>query len=201
MCHPEEIIDLSEQIGETGKSMHEVEKAKKTVETEKAEIQSALEEAEVTRYRAEKANPLSPLFKWIHNSERCPFGNDPPSSPTQASLEHEESKILRVQLELAQAKGEVDRKLAEKEEEMEQLKRSSQRLLETLQGALDAEVRGRNDALRVKRKMEADLNEMEVQLGHANRQAAEAQKQLRNVQAQLKVRGPLHPQAPTHDWI
>ncbi|XP_046870538.1 myosin heavy chain, fast skeletal muscle-like [Hypomesus transpacificus] len=104
----------------------------------------------------------------------------------EASLEHEESKILRVQLELAQAKGEVDRKLAEKEEEMEQLKRSSQRLLETLQGALDAEVRGRNDALRVKRKMEADLNEMEVQLGHANRQAAEAQKQLRNVQAQLK---------------
>ncbi|XP_062331513.1 myosin heavy chain, fast skeletal muscle-like [Osmerus eperlanus] len=104
----------------------------------------------------------------------------------EASLEHEESKILRVQLELAQAKGEVDRKLAEKEEEMEQLRRSSQRLVETLQGALDAEVRGRNDALRVKRKMEADLNEMEVQLGHANRQAAEAQKQLRNVQAQLK---------------
>ena len=44
---------------ETGKSMHEVEKAKKTVETEKAEIQSALEEAEVSRRRAERANPVS----------------------------------------------------------------------------------------------------------------------------------------------
>ena len=43
----EEISDLTEQIGETGKSIHELEKAKKQVETEKAEIQTALEEAEV----------------------------------------------------------------------------------------------------------------------------------------------------------
>lgn len=38
---------MTEQIGETGKSIHELEKAKKTVETEKVEIQTALEEAEV----------------------------------------------------------------------------------------------------------------------------------------------------------
>ena len=43
----EEISDLTEQIGETGKSIHALEKAKKTVETEKSEIQTALEEAEV----------------------------------------------------------------------------------------------------------------------------------------------------------
>ena len=46
-CSAEEISDLTEQIGETGKSIHELEKAKKTVETEKSEIQTALEEAEV----------------------------------------------------------------------------------------------------------------------------------------------------------
>lgn len=44
----EEISDLTEQLGETCKTIHEVEKAKKTVETEKIEIQTALEEAEVT---------------------------------------------------------------------------------------------------------------------------------------------------------
>ncbi len=36
----EEISDLTEQLGETGKSIHELEKAKKTVETEKSEIQN-----------------------------------------------------------------------------------------------------------------------------------------------------------------
>ncbi|XP_047199730.1 myosin heavy chain, fast skeletal muscle [Hippoglossus stenolepis] len=145
----QEISDLTEQLGETGKTIHELDKAKKSAESEKAEIQTALEEAEGT-------------------------------------LEHEEAKILRIQLELNQIKGEVDRKLAEKDEEMEQIKRNSQRVMDSMQSALDAEVRSRNDALRVKKKMEGDLNEMEVQLSHANRQASEAQKQLRNVQGQLK---------------
>ncbi|XP_063071715.1 myosin heavy chain, fast skeletal muscle-like [Engraulis encrasicolus] len=104
----------------------------------------------------------------------------------EGTLEHEESKIMRVQLELNQVKSEVDRKLAEKDEEMENIKRNSQRVIETMQGTLDSEVRSRNDALRVKKKMEGDLNELEVQLSHANRQATESQKQLRNVQGQLK---------------
>ncbi|XP_048055346.1 myosin heavy chain, fast skeletal muscle-like [Megalobrama amblycephala] len=43
-----EISDLTEQIGESGKTIHELDKAKKTVETEKIEIQTALEEAEGT---------------------------------------------------------------------------------------------------------------------------------------------------------
>ena len=43
----EEISDLTEQLGETGKSIHELEKVRKTLEQEKAEIQTALEEAEV----------------------------------------------------------------------------------------------------------------------------------------------------------
>ncbi|XP_056406587.1 myosin-4-like [Hyla sarda] len=104
----------------------------------------------------------------------------------EATLEHEEAKILRVQLELTQVKSEIDRKIAEKDEEIDQIKRNSQRALESMQSALDAEIRSRNDALRLKKKMEGDLNEMEIQLSHANRQAAEAQKQLRNVQGQLK---------------
>ncbi|KAG5835939.1 hypothetical protein ANANG_G00249320 [Anguilla anguilla] len=104
----------------------------------------------------------------------------------EGALEHEESKILRIQLELNQVKGEIERRLAEKDEEMEQIKRNSQRVIESMQTTLDAEVRSRNDALRVKKKMEGDLNEMEIQLSHSNRQAAEAQKQLRNVQGQLK---------------
>uniref|UniRef100_A0A8C2IY09 Myosin, heavy chain b n=1 Tax=Cyprinus carpio TaxID=7962 RepID=A0A8C2IY09_CYPCA len=104
----------------------------------------------------------------------------------EATLEHQESKILRVQLELNQVKGEIDRKLAEKDEEIEQIKRNSQRIIDSMQTTLDAEIRSRNDALRIKKKMEGDLNEMEIQLSHANRQASEAQKQLRNVQGQLK---------------
>lgn len=94
---------------------------------------------------------------------------------------------MRVQLELSQVKSEFDRKVTEKDEEIEQLKRNSQRAAEAMQSVLDAEIRSRNDALRLKKKMEGDLNEMEIQLGHSNRQVAETQKHLRMVQGQLKV--------------
>lgn len=93
-----------------------------------------------------------------------------------------------MQLELSQVKSEFDRKVTEKDEEIEQLKRNSQRAAEAMQSMLDAEIRSRNDALRLKKKMEGDLNEMEIQLGHSSRQLAETQKHLRAVQGQLKVR-------------
>ena len=92
-----------------------------------------------------------------------------------------------MQLELNQLKSELDRRLTEKDEEIEQLKRNSQWAAEATQSILDAEIRSRNDALRLKKKMEGDLNEMEIQLGHSNRQVAETQKHLRSVQGQLKV--------------
>uniref|UniRef100_A0A8B9YUR6 Myosin heavy chain 4 n=1 Tax=Bos mutus grunniens TaxID=30521 RepID=A0A8B9YUR6_BOSMU len=104
----------------------------------------------------------------------------------EASLEHEEGKILRIQLELNQVKSEIDRKIAEKDEEIDQLKRNHLRVVESMQSTLDAEIRSRNDALRIKKKMEGDLNEMEIQLNHANRQATEAIKNLRNTQGVLK---------------
>lgn len=65
--------------------------------------------------------------------------------------------------------------------------RNHQRMLESLQANLDAEARSRNEAVRLRKKMEGDLNEMEVQLSHANRQAAASQKLLRNLQVQIKV--------------
>ena len=68
-------------------------------------------------------------------------------------------------------------------------RRNHQRTLESMQATLDAEAKSRNEAVRLRKKMEGDLNEMEVQLNHSNRQAAESQKQLRNLQIQIKVRG------------
>lgn len=48
MCpsHTEEIKELVDQLGEGGRSVHELQKAKKKLEVEKEELQMALEEAE-----------------------------------------------------------------------------------------------------------------------------------------------------------
>ncbi len=65
--------------------------------------------------------------------------------------------------------------------------RNHQRAIESMQATLDAEAKSRNEAIRLKKKMEGDLNEMEVQLNHANRLATESQKMVRNLQTQIKV--------------
>ncbi|KAK2515458.1 hypothetical protein Q9233_013971 [Columba guinea] len=104
----------------------------------------------------------------------------------EASLEHEEVKILGVNQELTQIKSEINRKIAEKDEEISQLKKNHQRTVETMQGVLDAEIRSKSESLKLKKKMEGDLNEMEMQLSHGNRVAAEAQKHLHSIQEVLK---------------
>ncbi|KAL2297580.1 hypothetical protein Nmel_016124 [Mimus melanotis] len=104
----------------------------------------------------------------------------------EAALEHEEIKILGVNQELTQLKSEISRKIADKDEEINQLKKNQEKIVETMQGVLDAEIRSRAEALRLKKKMEGDLNEMEIQLSHANRMAAEAQKHLHSIQGALK---------------
>lgn len=45
---PEEIKELVDQLGEGGRSVHELQKARKKLEVEKGELQMALEEAETS---------------------------------------------------------------------------------------------------------------------------------------------------------
>merc|ERR1711881_490447 len=145
----EEIADLTDQLGEGGKSIHELEKAKRTLEQERNELQAALEEAE-------------------------------------AAFETEESKCLRLAVEMAQNKQDLERRCAEKEEEVDNTRRNGQRALESMQTTLDSESKSRAEAIRSKKKLEGDFNDLEIQLGHANRNCSDAQKQVKVLQTQIK---------------
>lgn len=46
LCPLEEIADLTDQLSDGGKSVHELQKAKKKIEMEKEELQASLEESE-----------------------------------------------------------------------------------------------------------------------------------------------------------
>ncbi|XP_029994304.1 myosin-7B-like [Sphaeramia orbicularis] len=131
--------------------------------------------------------------KTIHELERMKKILDVEKSDIRAALEdaegtleHEETKILRCQMELQQMRTEMERKISEKDEEMDNLRRNHQRSLEAMQASLEAEARSRSEAVRLRKKMESDLNEMEIQLGHASKQAAESQRVARHLQTQVK---------------
>lgn len=92
----QELKDITDQLGEGGKSVHELQKIRRRLELEKEELAQALEDAE-------------------------------------AALEAEESKLLRAQVETTQLRQEIEKRLAEKEEDFENTRRNHQRALESLQ--------------------------------------------------------------------
>merc|ERR1711953_1269132 len=59
----------------------------------------------------------------------------------EAALELEENKVLRSQLELSQVKQEIERRIAEKEDEFDAIRKTHQRALDESQQALEAETR------------------------------------------------------------
>ncbi|KAG9355994.1 hypothetical protein JZ751_000838 [Albula glossodonta] len=157
------------------------------LETMKRENKNLQEEiSDLTEQLGESGKSIHELEKIRKQLEQEKAEIQAALEEAEGSLEHEEGKILRAQLEFNQVKADIERKLAEKDEEMEQAKRNQQRVVDTLQSSLEAETRSRNEALRIKKKMEGDLNEMEIQLSQANRQASEAQKQLKSLHAHLK---------------
>merc|ERR1712007_73639 len=145
----DEIKDLLDQLGDGGRSIHELDKQRRRLEVEKEELQSALEEAE-------------------------------------AALEQEENKVLRAQLELGQVRQEIDRRIQEKEEEFDNTRKNHARAMESLAASLEGEQRAKGEALRIKKKLESDINELEIALDHANKANAEGQKAIKRYQGQLR---------------
>ena len=91
----DEIKDLLDQLGDGGRSIHELDKQRRRLEVEKEELQGALEEAE--GHLEQEENKVSSL----------------------ALKQLSSAQVLRASLELGQVKQEIDRRIAEKEEEFE----------------------------------------------------------------------------------
>merc|ERR1711902_362746 len=104
----------------------------------------------------------------------------------EGALEQEENKVLRAQLELSQVRQEIDRRVAEKEEEFNNTRKNHQRAMESLGASLENEQRAKAEALRTKKKLEGDINELEIGLDHANKANAEGLKAIKRYQGQLR---------------
>merc|ERR1712156_1130888 len=145
----DEVKDLLDQLGDGGRSIHELDKQRRRLEVEKEELQAALEEAE-------------------------------------SALESEENKVLRAQLEVGQVKQDVDRKIAEKEDEFNNTRKNHARAMDSIQASLESEQHAKAEALRIKKKLEGDINEFEIALDHANKANNEALKSIKRYQGQLR---------------
>jgi hypothetical protein len=58
--------------------------------------------------------------------------------------------------------------------------------MDSMQASLESEQRAKAEALRIKKKLEGDINELEIALDHANKANSEAQKSIKRYQVQNK---------------
>merc|ERR1719317_1921268 len=74
----------------------------------------------------------------------------------EATLEQEENKVLRCQMELTQ----------DKVEEFGMVRKNQAKALDSMQAALQTEAKGKAEALRMKKKLEADAADLSLALEH-----------------------------------
>merc|ERR1719461_311519 len=104
----------------------------------------------------------------------------------QAALEQEENKVLRCQMELTQVKTEIERRIAEKDEEFAMVRKNQAKALDSMQSALETEAKGKAEALRMKKKLEADAADLGLALEHAIAGNAETQSTIKKYQLQVR---------------
>merc|ERR1712209_43985 len=94
----------------------------------------------------------------------------------EAALEKEEAKVMRATLEVAGIRQEIEKRLMEKEEGFDSTRKNHQRAVDTVQASLEAESRGKAEALKMRKKLEHDINELEAALDAAHRSRGDAEK-------------------------
>merc|ERR1712003_103535 len=102
----------------------------------------------------------------------------------EATLEMEENRVLRSQLELANVRQEIDRRVAE--EEFNNTRKNHARAMESMSASIEAEQRAKGEGLRIKKQLEGEINELEIGLDHANKANSEGLKSIKRYQTQLR---------------
>merc|ERR1712203_1286553 len=82
----------------------------------------------------------------------------------EGALEQEENKVLRAQLELTQVRQEIERRIAEEDEEFMGVKKNMGKAIEGMQAAFEQGGKGKAEGLRMKKKLEGDVGELEILL-------------------------------------
>ena len=65
-------------------------------------------------------------------------------------------------------------------------RKNHQRAMDSLAASLEAEQRAKSEALRIKKKLESDINELEIALDHANKANSEGSKSVKRYQVNLR---------------
>ncbi len=178
-----ELFKLKSQYSESLESIEALRRENKNLAEEIKDLMDQLSEGGKSVHEIEKSRKRLELEKEELQSA---------IEAAESALEQEEAKVNRIQLELTTVRMEIEKRLREKEDEFENTRKNHQRIVESMQASLDAENKTKCEALRQKKKLESDINELEIALDFANRQISDLNKSVKSlnitiVEMQVKI--------------
>merc|ERR1712147_34081 len=197
--------EWKQKVDSIGMDLESAQKETRNASSELFRVKSAYEEAviqldEVRRENKNLSNEIKDIMDQISEGGRSIHEIDKicrrmeaekmelesALSEAEGALEQEENKVLRCQLELTQVRQEIEQRIMAKEEEFASTKKNYGKALEGMQMALETESKGKIEALRMNKKLEADVLDLHTGLEHANAANAESQRQIKVIQQRLR---------------
>ena len=172
-----ELFRVKSAYDEAVMQLDEVHRENKTLSTEIKDIMDQISEG---------GRSIHDIDKICKRLEAEKMELEAALSEAEGALEQEENKVLRAQLELTQLKQEIDRRMAEKDEEFAATKKNMTKAIESMQSAVETESKGKAEAMRMKKKLESDVLDLDCNLEHANAANAETQRTIKNYQLSLR---------------
>merc|ERR1712157_508023 len=190
--------EWKQKVDSIGMDLDNAQKETRNASSELFRVKSAYEESvlqldEVRRENKTLSNEIKDIMdqiseggRSIHEIDKICKRLEAEKMELEAALEQEENKVLRAQLELAQVRQEIERRIAEKEEEFESTRKNFMKAIDGMQSALEMETKGKAEALRMKKKLESDVCELETSLEYANAANAETQKTIKRYHQSIR---------------
>merc|ERR1712050_215076 len=172
-----ELFKVKSAYEETMLQLEEVRRENKTLSNEIGDIMDQITEGGLSIHEIDKIRNRLEAEKLELQSAL---------EEAEATLEQEENKVLRCQMELTQVKTEIERRIAEKDEEFAMVRKNQAKALDSMQAALETESKGKAEALRMKKKLEADAADLGLALEHAIAGNAETQNTIKKYQSQVR---------------
>ena len=104
----------------------------------------------------------------------------------ETALETEENKLLRLSLEINQLKADIDKRIQEKEEEFQGTRRNHTKAMEQIQYSVEEESKLKAESVRMKKKLEQDLAELEGSLKRSSLESSDLTASIRRHQDLLR---------------
>merc|ERR1712012_998419 len=197
--------EWKQKVDSIGMDLDNAQKETRNISSDLFKVKSAYEESvlqldEVRRENKTLSNEIKDIMDQISDGGRSIHEIDKicrrmeaekmelesALSEAEGALEQEENKVLRCQLKLTQVRQEIDRRMAEKDEEFMCTKKNVTKGIENMQSAVETEGKAKAEALRMKKKLETDVLDLESNLERANAANADTQRSIKNYQLQLR---------------